>query len=106
MKIPMLHLLVRLVVALSLFIGTMAFETGHTHASPAGIGVEEPHRDQPSHSKASCHTGLRCNALSMADSLVLPARMTGARRLSPVLRSRPGSSHILRIATPPPRLLV
>ena len=99
----MLHFLMRITVAVSLLIGTMAFEAKHAHAGPNGIGTEEQHRDQSSHTKGSCHAALRCNALSTGDSLVLPIRLMRMRRLVPVPEPDLGSGHILRIATPPPR---
>ncbi|WP_269396173.1 hypothetical protein [Limimaricola sp. G21655-S1] len=96
----------RIMVALSLLIGTMAFEAKHAHASPVGIGTEEQHRDSSSHSKPNCHASLRCNALSTGDSLVLPVREARARRIGPIPHYDLGSGHILRIATPPPRYSV
>ena len=98
--------LLRIMVAVSLLVGTMAFEAKHAHASPVGIGTEEQHRDPSSHSKTSCHATLRCNVLSTGDSLVLPVREARARRIGPIPQSDLGSGHILRIATPPPRYSV
>lgn len=103
MKTWMPLCVLRIMVAVSLLIGTMAFEAKHAHASSVGISTEEQHRDQSSHANTNCHAALRCNALTTGDGIVLPVREVRARRLSPTPRHDRGSGHILRIATPPPR---